>query len=473
MIRAASPLTRFSFSHWLFLLFGLAALLLLARSAMNAAVFATSFQGLAIAFAVPAVALAGSIVMVRASPETRNRGALLIISTLVPLYAIESWLVYSRQQPAYHDVAIAFAEQNSESFDTRSILEVTTDLRARGIEAYPGGSPSGFPIVLPNGEAVVPPPGIGNTVTVGCNEGGKWEVWKTDEFGFKNPPGIWGRDEITLMAVGDSFTAGVCVPMNQDIVGTIRQVHPNSLNLGVSGTNPVYYYQLLLEYGSVAKPRNVVFIWFEGNDVSGLLSDVSDPILSRYLTRTVPVGIHRYQSMIDEENVRRRDRALASPWEERMRETALLYNVRKLLGLSAAASGRPELFDMIKAWRGKATNPHDAAVFDRESFVTLMKTANTVVKSWGGRLIFVYLPDWNRYCHRVETWAGYCGPTPTYSREAVIEAIGGLDIPLIDMSAIFEAHPNPGTLYRYPGSHNSAAGYRLIGQTILEKLAAP
>ena len=98
-------------------------------------------------------------------------------------------------------------------------LALIRSLGARG--AYGGVEPERFvwsrrlggPNALQSGGAeLLPLGGISRRLTVDCKEADAepFMTYTTDEHGFNNPPGLW-RAPLDLAAVGDSFTAVVCV----------------------------------------------------------------------------------------------------------------------------------------------------------------------------------------------------------------------------------------------------------------------
>ena len=73
-------------------------------------------------------------------------------------------------------------------FDERTILEVTEDLIAEGIDAVPYGSNLGMrqqTVMKP--ELLLPLGGISNKTTVIPNESGQHGIYKSDRYGFNNP----------------------------------------------------------------------------------------------------------------------------------------------------------------------------------------------------------------------------------------------------------------------------------------------
>jgi hypothetical protein len=67
--------------------------------------------------------------------------------------------------------------------------------------------------------------GIGRVVTVVCRKAGAYLIYTADRHGFHNPPDAWpakgGRTYI--LAIGDSFAQGQCVPDSQGVISRLRE----------------------------------------------------------------------------------------------------------------------------------------------------------------------------------------------------------------------------------------------------------
>ena len=111
---------------------------------------------------------------------------------------------------------VQLAKKAGVNFDTRTRLEIITELRRQGIDAVPAIYPRNllkkqkdgrtiWEIVI-NGLEVLPLGGIASKVTVFCNETGEFTVYNSDERGINNPKGSWNADRLEIAALGDSFT---------------------------------------------------------------------------------------------------------------------------------------------------------------------------------------------------------------------------------------------------------------------------
>jgi hypothetical protein len=90
--------------------------------------------------------------------------------------------------------------------------------------------------------------------------------YRTDENGFRNPPGIRSAE---VVFVGDSFTEGGNVAENQTfvrMVGSKQKV--TAVNLGRAWYGPQQEALVLERFALEYRPRTLVWVLFEGNDVA-------------------------------------------------------------------------------------------------------------------------------------------------------------------------------------------------------------
>lgn len=465
-------------SKYFFQILSLALFFVLARSLYHYGRYTSDIFSVALAFIVPALALVASIMVSRLRTEARSNLLLLCLSIAIPLYGIEFYLGYHPQDSRKKAQAITkeFTLKRGDEYDGRTQEEVIIEERAKGIDVLSPLSTLGSPFTHDKTGPTFIRKSVSNRVVIGGNESGKYLLYESDEYGFKNPKGIWGRPKVSLMAVGDSFTFGVSVPSEKDIVGVIRNKLPYSLNLGVGGIGPVFYYQNLLEYGSILRPDHVLFIWFEGNDVTDLLEEEKTPTLAKYIGRKERFGLFELRDEINQFLLNNTVEISDSKWPiyiERMRQFFMLYNVRKMLGLGAAGSRHPIIMDIINKKFGGKNENGSYPPLSGETLRKLLGTAKDVVSAWGGKLYFVYLPAWQRYCNHMDGVESYCEPlNHNYRRDEVLDVVKGLNIETVDMHEAFSAFPDPGGLFFFPGSHYSPDGYRLVAETVLARIRA-
>ena len=125
--------------------------------------------------------------------------------------------------------------------------------------------------------------GISNSKTLNCNENGYYSMYESDKYGFNNPNNEWEEKNIEFFLIGDSFTLGSCVNRPDDISSVLRNLSNKSvLNLGYNGNGPLIEYATLKEYFR-PNVKNVLWIYYEENDLNDLKNELNSKILRKIL----------------------------------------------------------------------------------------------------------------------------------------------------------------------------------------------
>jgi lysophospholipase L1-like esterase len=422
-----------------------------------------------------------------ANPVWRINLALTLFSTGVSLLAINLFLaVYDTTVVApnrtldgsnerdIRDV-VKLAKKFGVEYDARGRLEVIDDLHRRGIKAVPRVAPVNVlkdqqdgtrrSVIRLDGVEVLPHGGISNSTTVYCNENGQYVIYQSDEHGFHNPKGLWGRP-IEIMAVGDSFTQGACVPSDKNFVALIRKRSPGILNLGAGGNGPLTELAALLEYLEILRPKIVLWFFFEGNDVWDLHRERKSPLLMRYLAGNFRQALLNRQAEIDQELrsflSTERDRfdftfpAKPKQFEETLRESGSLL----LRGVTLSYL-RERLSSNGLVPADYQSDPRTRAAM--ELLPSVLGRAKSSADALGSKLYFVYLPQRERYLN-----AG----TSDDSRDRVLSIAKKLSIPIIDVHAAFQDHADPLDLFPFRrGYHYNERGHQLVSEMVLRYLA--
>lgn len=416
--------------------------------------------------------------------------ALLGLSTLVSVYGAELLLTYSGSAitalgahawlsfPQDGNVRVAAErmktiQETHQEFDTRSRLDVVLDMRAHGVKAYPDV----FPMVLfkpsfrmeiqsvlvSQGEEFLPVAGMAMTTTVFCNESGEYIVYESDEHGFHNPRGIWARKPVELLALGDSYTHGVCVPSEKGFVAVVRARHPKTVNLGVNSHGPLTSLATLKEYGPTLKPKLVLWFYYEGNDLRDLDGwEKNSPLLMKYVSSSFSQHLFERQPEIDRVLKEYLDAAMAKAtapvaFESIVKLQHLRQAVQSFYERRPVEQGLPA--ELLEHLRHRAA---PAATEDLHLFERILAEAQATAGTWNGRLVFVYLPTWERY--RIPELA-------SKDRDRVLGIARRLNLHVVDMHPVFAAHPDPLSLFpfrRY--AHYNEAGHRLVGEEVLKHI---
>jgi hypothetical protein len=96
--------------------------------------------------------------------------------------------------------------------------------------------------------------------------GGRYVHYRTDEHGFRNPLGLERAD---VVFIGDSFTEAGPLPEEETFVRRIEAASGvPAVNLGRSHYGAQQELIVLERYGLAYRPRAVVWVLFEGNDLA-------------------------------------------------------------------------------------------------------------------------------------------------------------------------------------------------------------
>ena len=411
-----------------------------------------------------AVSLAVSLWLL--TTHARIRLALLLTSIFIGSYAAEAGAVFLRILATWREpVAIAG--------DFRSKRQVVKALRDEGKRAFPdfraevflriGSDGRARSVLEIDGREVLPLGGTSKTTTIMCNETGEWIIYVADERGFNNPQGVWAAQPLDLAIVGDSGTQGYCVPADQHWVALVRRRIAATLNLGMAGNGPLLMLASLVEYLPSLKPRHVVWVYTEGNDMSNLEEEKRSQLLMRYLEPGFRQGLAEHQESIDTMLGARVDRGLASSEggvSPLSREQGTLADFLRLTSSRRALN----LSYGYRLWG-------DSALFRK-----ILTTARNRVAAWGGKLYFAYLPS--RYQE------GLLNDTAAVQREIVTIA-SDLNLPVIDIRRVISKYPaaqqsalqgqRPSDRHManfglQAGGHYSVEGNRLVAEAVLSAL---
>lgn len=369
-------------------------------------------------------------------------------SALAGVFLIELALFFLSPSSELEARAAA-AREAGRDFDARSRLEVVDFLRSRGIDAWPTMKP--YLMLSQDHARLFPLGGISDSTSVYCNEGGVYSVFHTDEHGFRNPPGSHNREWVEAVIVGDSFGNGACVGAGRDPAAVLSSRGLSTLTLASPGNGPLIELATLVEYAEPLRPHTVLWFYFEGNDLKNLTDESRSEVLRRYLEEEHRQNLTQRQDEIDSTL-----RAVSDEWEAvtraarkrqlltRIRALVTLYHVRHLFGLTADSPDYDQAADL---------------------FCRVIERANVMVRTWNGRLIFVYLPSWYRY-------APGRGAASIRFEPAVESCVERLGIHSIDFARVLDASDDPLAFFSFGvNPHYNEAGYRLLADAILAEVS--
>lgn len=353
-------------------------------------------------------------------------------------------------------------------FDDRSRAQLMAEAQSRGGRLMPsvppqqllGYAPDGHmrSALRVDGQEVLTLSGVSTIPTMLCNEVGHHVVYESDEHGFRNPAGSWGKPAEVLM-VGDSFVHGVCVEDSQTLPGLLRAEGIRTLSAAYSGNGPLLELATVREYAAPMKPQVVVWALYEGNDLDdNLPREAMSPLLRRYLNEPgFRQGLFSRREQLD--------RVLSQYAVRRLAEVTLQDAQRQIpryLGLLDLSPTR----DFLRQF----TDPPRA---DLPLFERVLAAAHRDIGSWHGELVLLYLPNPARfgqgsgllYRQAIQRQDGYHEDVRWIARR--------LGIPFLDALPVLAEAARQRTFIPYPFfGHYPVEGYKAAAQPLIESVRA-
>jgi hypothetical protein len=392
------------------------------------------------------------------SASFKTNAALSLVSLVAAVYAA-GLLIYLWPEPSRAREARKLGIQ----FDGRSKAQVVYDLREAGIEAYPEVFPTQVNRLLGlavQDDRVLPLSGISEKTTVLCNELGEYAIFRSDEYGFRNPSGSWNtRPDILI--IGDSYAIGYCVQDGEDIAGHLRAFGKQVLNLGKTSNGPILDLAVLREFGPHVRPRIVLWLYAEMNDLRNVQRELKSPIVVRYLEdpsftqnlfhRQKEIDTLLFQYVADGLRSGHTKGILEQLHESEFARILRLYDFRRAIALAFARMKPPEPY------------PEPTP-----TFVGVLEQARDLTSSWGSEVYFVYLPAYERYSGIVRDQEEF------RYRSEVLAIARKAGMQIIDVHESFSADPDPASSFFPYGlnGHYSPAGYSTAAKKILGALSA-
>lgn len=376
-----------------------------------------------------------------------------------------------------------FANENSRpvlrlpgiQHDNRDWLHALYDLRAAGIDAQPIVSAQVFGQFLAGpggGEGIIPLAGIAKVATTFCNELSKFIVFTSDRYGFRNDDRLWDTKP-PVMLVGDSFAQGACVPDEATIGAELTRRGFPTITVAYNSNGPLAELASLIEYGPLIRPVTVVWLYYEGNDLTDLGRELEFAALRKYLEPEFRQDLPRRQPEIDRlirsaldarPEIQKLNAAVREHWT--LSGVVSLRNTRTLVtnAIDTVFAGPPqpaarELDDAL------ATRATDQRLSDFEMVLT---RAKDVAAGWGGKLIVAYMPATERY--RFPELPEVAELRKVQTEVTAIAA--SLDIPVIDLEGAFRPISNIPRLFpkaNWP-VHLTEEGYWIVSGHLASRL---
>jgi hypothetical protein len=349
--------------------------------------------------------------------------------------------------------------------DNRTKSEIIADLRSEGVDAWPHVPPWLF--IESNGlksgdDFIFPLGGISRKMIIYCKESDSWIIFKTDEHGFNNPVGIYRKGAARIALIGDSYVVGSCVPHSESFAGQLQSRGMGVLNLGNAGNGPLLEMATLKEYAMSVEPAVVLWVYYEGNDLSNLQDEQTSYILMHYLDDNFTQSLITRQQEIDAALINFvNSRGINLPVrKKRILRGIKLWYLRSKLGLLNPSNEAPTP-DRTSGSRSLINQENQLPLFSQ-----ILAAARQQTSAWGGKFYFVYLPMKERYMNENNNGS-------FHDRDAVLAVVQKQGIPLIDFNEALDNYPDPLQLLSPAPDvrgHYNANGYKLLSAYIISRL---
>tara|TARA_B110001452_G_scaffold179200_1_gene150394 strand:- start:369 stop:1637 length:1269 start_codon:yes stop_codon:yes gene_type:complete len=367
----------------------------------------------------------------------RDQIILSLIAIMITLFAADYWISLDRSETA-------------RSVDAREGKYAAYNrLKSEGVDVMPTTPP----FQLLHDEQIsswtkdlgfVPLGYHSHKLLLSCDEGSGYITYTSDRHGFRNLDHKWDKAKPDVLYIGDSFTEGDCVQNDDTFTSVIeRQLPITTINLGIGGDGPLLALAKLREYGQLLKPRKVVWVFYEGNDLAGLKVESQNQMLMKYISPDYIVGLATQQEQID------------------LKLAALVTSAENLLKTARPQKVVKSSFKDLILFRNLRTKLGikfgNIAEYDFELFERILSQMQHETQSWGGGFAVVYLPDIRRYIPDEET------PYSHQIRQEVMASLRKLKIPTLDLQPYLDAEDDIKDRIR---GHFDEQGYHLIGTII-------
>ncbi len=359
-------------------------------------------------------------------------------------------------------VQYKIAKKRGKKFDSRTPIEVINELKKNGERVCSTITPSYFwkelEKVYVNNKIILPLGGISLVKTVYCNESGTYTIYESDEHGFNNPLGLYNENSIDILLIGDSMVHGACVNSDENIASFIRKKYPKTLNIGYGDNGPLSELAALSEFGPYLRPKLTIWFYYEGNDIDGLASERKSKLLTSYLAHNFRQKTYQYQTEIDSQ--------LWQIFEKRFKESLLKkesYFSNATFETFKKASKGFFSFQPLRMTLGLLPVFEKEKNYFQHPELTFLKNilflAQKKVGSWGGKLIFVYLPELRNFTEKDFERSDY---------KDVLNILYELKIPYIDILEIFKSYSDTASFFPFKVSvHYTPQGYKIVSDNVL------
>ena len=390
---------------------------------------------------------------------------ILCFSVIISLLLIEIFLFFYLKNYKNFSVQshrIELAKKNNTNFDIRSKLNVYQDLDKK---THPKS------IIYTNyrdsdhlqkklnwhlGQ-------LSHAYTIYCNESGFYTSYKSDRYGFNNEDNLWNLKEINSLLIGDSFIHGACVNNENNISNQLINKGITNINLGLGGSGPLEQLAILKEYLKLAKPKNIIYFYYEDNDLKDLALPVNSNLQEYIDHQNFSQNIALKQNIIDyyvlqnfrnKIKVEKNNNYFHSNFQSQITKKDLLKSILRLF----------EVRQILNNFLDQNIYLSKNNIVEHNTLVKFEKVFSEIKRYThdnNAELIVVYLPSYRSFNNIFFD----------HSIKKKIKTIFNKEKYFLDIERIFKESGDPKQYFpfRFYGHYNNE-GYKLISTKIIEIL---
>jgi len=311
---------------------------------------------------------------------------------------------------------------------------------------------------------IIPFKGPINSKTLSCTDDLIYKLIENDKFGFKNSNSIYEK-KINSMLLGASYAEGICQISKNDIAGNLSKKDFLTANFGVSGTSSLVALGIMREFGKIIKPKNFIYLYYEGTVLENLDWEKNDNHLINYINDEYNVNyLEKYDQIKN---------FLKLTSAESM---SYIYSVKKENHLDKKDTLKilkENIIDILELKKIKYIIRYNIlnkkhTKYDLDLFFLIIEKMNLEAKRHNSNYIFVYVPISTRYISFPET--PILKETMNL-KEELLKGIKEKNITVVDLTDFFDTAKNVEQYFPlgYIG-HFNANGYKKISEIIASKL---
>ena len=363
----------------------------------------------------------------------------------------------------FNQQKLEYKKMTNKIYDNRSVAKIYFDEKIKNENISKVVPPKEF--YLKENMSVYPLSGKSNVETIYCNEIGYYSRYKSDRYGFNNPDIEWDKKKINFVFLGDSMVHGACVNEENTFTGNLRKksIDGGIINLGQGGFGPLSILAVIKEY--IIKYQNidnVIWIYYEGNDLSDLNFEMKSNTLRKYLQdEDYEQNLIAKQGIINEIIENRINQSF-----ERI-EGKYFETIDEEINDNYSKKKRVLFSQYIKLYHiRQIIFKHKNEYIDLKDFEIVTNNIVNSLKKNNVNLYFVYLENYGRYKKN----PGIC-PNCSHKKD-ILNIVNKYNIKLIDTGKFFKNHKNPMALIPYQTQgHFTEEGYVEISNFIYEMIS--